>query len=527
MQVTFMEEKFHTFLASLARCEERMPDDLATALRRLPEADEMPSPWESWTLIGLIRHWRRQQWVAEIVHTRLSGDRTRIAEFGAFGHPDEVPQSGTVPGLPEWEFYFHGRGCCLTHKLHGESIDVDFFDDSADYFDTWFFERFLESLRRADLPEQRLRELHPSVCGLSIAIFDLLAAGGLVPLPGRDCHPYRLSDEVAATADRVDSFCTAWHDKRRRLWLAALIGDWLTANDLASGDAAYASVTSGRAARCRELREARLQRELHIEFRGADALAAMADLKPKKLDYYIESALQGPPSGTVSVALDIIERDDDPRWCPAIRQLLSRVNPKGPLPQPHLWITSLRLLLRHRYRVDEAHRALQDAAGHVIGEAVLLSLEHAVEFAIPLIRRALLDDVPTNRTEVAATLALINSDWSCRELLSALQASDDQERTSCIRAALLETGNEAARQAVMDWEARNPHEREAGSWIEVEGRRLGPFYSVAEHAVRDRQERMIYEMQKLHDRVMPLRMIVPLEPDRKTIRSCWLRLWGR
>jgi hypothetical protein len=37
--------------------------------------------------------------------------------------------------LPEWEYYFHGKGCCLTHRVTGEEIDVDFFDDSAEYFD--------------------------------------------------------------------------------------------------------------------------------------------------------------------------------------------------------------------------------------------------------------------------------------------------------------------------------------------------------------------------------------------------------
>jgi hypothetical protein len=48
------------------------------------------------------------------------------------GHPEGVPQSGPVPGLPEWEYYFHGRGCSLTHKVEGDEIDVDFWDDSAE-----------------------------------------------------------------------------------------------------------------------------------------------------------------------------------------------------------------------------------------------------------------------------------------------------------------------------------------------------------------------------------------------------------
>ena len=41
--------------------------------------------------------------------------------------------------MPEWEYNFHGRGCCISHNVNGDAIDVDFFDDSADYFDTFLY----------------------------------------------------------------------------------------------------------------------------------------------------------------------------------------------------------------------------------------------------------------------------------------------------------------------------------------------------------------------------------------------------
>jgi hypothetical protein len=50
--------------------------------------------------------------------------------MGAFGHTDEIPQSRSVPGILEWEYYFHERGCCLSHKVDGDAIDMDFWDDS-------------------------------------------------------------------------------------------------------------------------------------------------------------------------------------------------------------------------------------------------------------------------------------------------------------------------------------------------------------------------------------------------------------
>jgi hypothetical protein len=155
---------------------------------------------------------------------------------------------------------------------------------------------------------------------------------------------------------------------------------------------------------------------------------------------------------------------------------------------------------------------------------VLLALEHAPELALPLIRKGLLADIPINRIEVAAILALINKPWSRRELLGALSASDDQEKTADARAALVETGDEEAQKAVLAWEERNPHENEAGSYLEIDGRRLGPFYTFGELALKHRAARIRYEMDKLHDRVMKLRDVVPPEPQES---RPWWRIWGR
>jgi hypothetical protein len=39
---------------------------------------------------------------------------------------------------------------------------VDFHGDTAEFFDTYFYKNYLESLRRPESPERRLTELHPS-----------------------------------------------------------------------------------------------------------------------------------------------------------------------------------------------------------------------------------------------------------------------------------------------------------------------------------------------------------------------------
>ena len=515
-----MDARIDALLAAFARTA--APADLASGLRGLPEPGTLPTPWETWTLIGLVRHRERQLWVETTVRTRLRGDPADLAVVGALGHPEGVARSGSVPGLPEWEYYFHGRGCRLTHKVDGDAIDVDFWDDSAGYFDTYFYKNYLESLRHPEPSERRLRDLHPSARAITIAVTDLLAAGALTPLPGHETHPYRLADEVLAVEDAVGTFCTAWADEGKRVWLAALVGDWSAADEAAAGRPELTAITAPRAEQCREIRRRRLRRELGEPFRGADALQALADLGAKDLDACLEDVLRGPPSGTVSAALDVIGKQDDARWCVAVNALFSRVDPTAQPPQPHLWITSLKFLLRHGHRTEEMLAALSDAGGTEIGEAVLLALEHAPERALPLIRKGLLADVPVNRAEVAAVLAVIAKPWSVRELLRALETSDDQEKTADARAALLETGGEAAEKAVLAWEERNPHEKETGSYLEVNGRKVGPFYSFSEQALQGRGDRLRYEMDNLHDRVMRVRHVVPPEPP---AAKPWWQVW--
>lgn len=445
-----------------------------------------------------------------------------LAAFGAFGHPNEVPQSGCLPGSSEWEYDFHGRGCCLTHKVDGDKLDVDFWDDSADYFDTFFYTKYLESLRRPEPPEQRLRDLHPAVRPISIAVAELLKAGALVPFPGNDSHPYRIEEEVLACSDAVDTICSAWADQDRRTWMAAQIGDWLGAREAAKGCTELEAITEARAESCREMRRRQLRCEIGRGDR--DALYALTDLGSPDVDHLLEESLRGPHSGLVSAALEIIGKQADPRWCPQVYAIFSGLDPEGPLPQAHLWFSSLTFLLKHGYRTAELLAALPRAGGIVVGEASLLALEHAPEHALPLIRRGLLSDVPMNRSQVAAILALIGKPWSRSELLRALEASNDQEKTADARAALLEFGDEGERNAVLAWEQRNPHENEAGTYLEVGGRTFGPLYSVGEISLMNRTAWIRHEMETMHDRAMKVRWVVPPEPP---AGRPWWRIWKR
>jgi hypothetical protein len=514
-----MDAPITRLLDALGQAGPPAPADLPAFLHGLPNVGALPSPWETWTLIGLVRHRERQYWVRDIIHTRLRGDTTTLARLGSLGHPDGVKHRGSVPGMPEWEYYFHGIGCCLTHKVTGEEIDVDFWGNTAEYFGVFFYTHYLQSLRNPDPPERRLLELHGSVRPVRIAVARLVAAGAMIPLSGDGPSPPRIADDVLAHGDAIDAFCRAWDDPTNRLWLAGLIGDWPAAHDAATGRPEIQRITGPRADTCRAIRREWLLRQSGYE--AADALLGLAELGT--VDDQLEAVFRGPPSGTISVALEIVGRQNDPKWCPHIYTMFQRINPTGAAPEPHLWMTALKFLIRHGYRTDEMIASLTRTGGSEAGEGVLLALEHAPEHALPLIRRGLLSDIPYNRTTVAAILALVGKPWSLRELLGALEASDDQETTADARAALLETGDPEAEKAVLAWEEKNPHEDEPGTYLEIDGRRVGPFYSMAEHMLKARAAFVRYEMGRLHDRVLKVKHVVPPEPPGP---RPWWKVWG-
>src|SRR5262249_54882907 len=157
-----------------------------------------------------------------------------------------------------------------------------FYDDSAEFFNVYFYEWYLESLRNPEMPERRLLELHRSLEPIPIAFNRLRASGALVPMPDHDSHPLRVSDEVLAHENTIDEFCDKWEDCCRSdelgeaVWLAALIGDWLAADEMAEGQPEIQQITGPRAEKCREIRRKQLLQETGST--ASNALYGLAEL---------------------------------------------------------------------------------------------------------------------------------------------------------------------------------------------------------------------------------------------------------
>lgn len=321
----------------------------------------------------------------------------------------------------------------------------------------------------------------------------LIASGGAFAHP--ETRPQR--GPVPGLPECLDSLDKRWD-------LAARIGDWPLAlaklPDDADGElrrlivARSEAVVADRVAEMKAIFEAGEETRL--------ALLGLSDANASDLAAMIRQALRGPISGTTSSALSLINKQSMPNcWCEDVYTLFRRLDPHAQLPEPYLWCESISFLLRHGYRAEEIAAALPSVGRQMVGEAALLSMEHAPQHAVGLLRRALRSSIPANRMTAAASLALIDQPWSRQELWAVLRESDEQELTSECRAAMAESRDPLIRQAVLDWEERNPHEREIGKWI-----------TMNEMHLRHTPAWLLYEMDKLRERVL---MVSAFEPPQK------------
>jgi len=457
--------------------------------------DPLPlSPWEIWTLLCLVRHRSRQQFVADTMKFRLGCEPGDLATAMAMGHPDR-PQKGVVPGLCDWEYYFHGRGCCLTHRVTGEQIDVDFFDSTADWFDDFFFVCYLESLSQSTFVEQRLISLHKSVDTVVLSLERLLQVKLLEQHPD-DSKVVRLAFDHEELNARINDVESMWHEASTQTLIAFAFSDWLMLETMFDDKPIHDVITM----RARTERERRTNwcKEL---FRSGEyqpeALQALDDLESPLRDAMIAEALSGTASGTTSAALEIVKKSDDDKWCDHVLALMNRTDPNSDLPAPYTWIKCAEFLLRRGLQTNIRSR-LSNICSQCLGEAAILALEFLPDLAIDLFRKALRSEIPCNRITAAAALAIIDTPWSRAELAAVLAECDQQSMTAECRSALIETHSQQCHELVADWEMRNPHEPERGEWITME-----------EFSLCRSDETIRWEMQTLHDRVLPLKKQLP------------------
>ncbi|MFK7778012.1 MAG: hypothetical protein QM501_07775 [Gimesia sp.] len=239
------------------------------------------------------------------------------------------------------------------------------------------------------------------------------------------------------------------------------------------------------------------------------ALKALRENNSPDLETYIKQTLSDESSNAISSALEMVITFDDTAWCPIIDDLFKRFEPAGKVkigefPEPEIWGQCIDFLLRHNFQFEETSKYLRDACNFCLAEAAFLALKYQLPNALELFRMALQSQISCNRETASAILAILDQPWSRKELLQILKDSTSQQATAECRAALQQLQTKDAHQLVNEWEELNPHEPETGDWI-----------SLDEMLLLKVPEYVKWEIEEWHDRVLPLRSILPLEPDTK------------
>tara|TARA_R100001132_G_C3274043_1_gene96116 strand:- start:1189 stop:2718 length:1530 start_codon:yes stop_codon:yes gene_type:complete len=461
------------------------------------------SPWATWTLFSLIRHRQRQAFVAEIVRDRLGVRLEHLAQHGYGAHPPDKGY-GVVPGLADWDYNLHGRGCCVTNRLSGVEIDVDFFEDTSDWFEPFFYQCYLSTLKTPEIWEKRLMELHPQFSDqgppfetVELALAELQEAAFLESHSERPSI-FKLAFDERALSNQMTWFETVSEDSLPLIRLAVVIGDWPMVCDLQTAE--YVEVTVSEAAQqVIALREQKLISLFAEENRQKVALKGLQEINSVFLDEYITTILkQGTPA--VVTVLELLLKRNDKTWCPLIHEFYQQFKParsEDEFPSPHIWGQCLEFLFRHQYSFPEAAEVFSNVHQHCLGEAVVLALEYRPSQALKLFRAALRSEIPNNRMIAAAVLALVDQPWSHQELLDAFRESDEPDQTAECRSALLETQCSQAHQVVLDWQTRHPFQRESDEWMTFE-----------EMSIQSLPVYLQWEMDELRERILPLRNVI-------------------
>jgi hypothetical protein len=264
-----MIQQFYALRRAFERCTQPAPTNLSEAIRALPPIEVLPSLWTTWLFISLLVFRERQRWAKVFVHEHLP-------EAFPPGRLFQTAQGGdefALPGAPEWRICLEcgwGFGD-LIHRETREWITFDLTGENTEpIIYVWLFDRHTRPTSRWQ-PAGRLLELHRSFeAMIGHAIEDLVAVRYLAPIndDGSDADPdmqpdgYRLEHQIADRyAPHIQRFCNRWEQATDRLWLAALIGDWLLAHELAqnTGDAELITVTGQLATQCQRLRDETLR----------------------------------------------------------------------------------------------------------------------------------------------------------------------------------------------------------------------------------------------------------------------------
>lgn len=491
--MSHVNNSFAQLFRSIEQAIEPPPKNLLAAIKAQPHAGTLPSPWETWLLISLYAHERRQKWALRQLRNRLPDALPPSAEVLR----QEQPVETFLPGRPDWKVVVEARFqppyVFLDNRGSGEGIFVDIPEDGAAPLT---FAQYLLRDAHPDIrwePAARLRELCPR--GRDPYHHErhaelVLIRNGLLEeisfnLVGHDEDAHLIGHRLTKLAmnygNLMRRFCRVWRRSDNHLWIAAVVGDWLLAEELAieSGNADLIELTSAQAQKCREVRLEVINQSIGDGPSRCRDLLDAHNIDPDSVDQYVQKGLTGDKEACAEVAA-FLRYSDDPRWCNEAYVRIASVED----PEIGQWRGGgerelARYLVQHNHRPKE----VLDRMANIYClpyEAAMLALEFTRHLSLPLIRKALTwgqrmmgkyadIGLPVDQDDpydvmltspppvsMAIILAFIDMPWSRQELLGALDVLAESRWTNRTRAislvlALDESCDAETRKAAASW----------------------------------------------------------------------------
>lgn len=452
--------QFKRLFDSLGRAKDAPPADLTVALAALPEVGQLPSPWLTWTLIvfALMRDF--QHWAKTVLWDLVLDELPQMDELSG----EDLPMDGlSEEGLPmevsvgwweQWKYQLATdyKFVYFMHAVTDQTIVLDLLHPDTDAFVSLPKFPVRHGTVEPGSPEERLRQLLPSSAAIELSVESLVSAG---IMEAADVHEafiaHRLTAAALEHAEELADFGESWADAAgpERVWLAGLVGDWSAAAAAAeaSGDHELIALTRGRLESCRAERSSLTM--VRLTDNGSNDITPANALREAGQEELREDVRD--PNWGAKVAMGIFDGKDDPDYWPEVRSLLDWVRSGGEGRGPTLAARCAAFLARHGQDPATLIALIQEALPHS-GEPTLLAMEHMPDRALPVIRRDLRPPTGGAGATITAILSIINRPWSRAELMLVLKETASPEETKFVRAALRESGNSAARQAVEAWE---------------------------------------------------------------------------
>lgn len=352
-------------------------------------------PWMAWLLIVLARQRKRQYWLNEI-HETIKQEK-------------DFERMGTVPGHPEWKYQYHGKGLLLIGP-NNEHLDVDFHDEKCETIDPYFFTNrlFLFGFDTPEEPEARLQFWLPEVELVISAIRELQKS----VLEPEDSKVFRLNN----------TYDSDWE---------YFAQDDLDYNQLLTEVEGDESLLQRHQESFTKWLLNKLQKE---DIKSSELEVVLKNLPPQirvkhclpylsKVDHKMAAALK---------ALDSLEN-------PPVEEVISLLGKLIPTTHhPYLGYTICDFLLKRNLHKTDCIQMLRGFSDVRVVEnyhgnpydyrLVLQILTYSPKDGIDLIQRALTSTTPDSVQKASSLMAVIDEEWSNRELVKALSVEETDDR---------------------------------------------------------------------------------------------------